>query len=111
MFVGRPPFHGENDYLTFQQIQAHHSETMEFPDSVPLDAQDLCRKLLQNDSNERLGAGEGGYAALKAHSFFSGIDWDNLSNIQAPIMPDDTMLPSPKVVRHLTLTSLHTFMH
>lgn len=36
------------------------------------------------DSTKRLGAGPGGYVALKKHPFFNGIDWKNLRQSPAP---------------------------
>ncbi|KAF4323003.1 hypothetical protein BBO99_00003379 [Phytophthora kernoviae] len=67
MFTGRAPFVGENDYLTFQVIINHSSEDFEFPSSVPEAAQDLIRKLLVQDPDQRIGAqqNEEGYAELK----------------------------------------------
>ncbi|RLN48358.1 hypothetical protein BBJ29_001265 [Phytophthora kernoviae] len=83
MFTGRAPFVGENDYLTFQVIINHSSEDFEFPSSVPEAAQDLIRKLLVQDPDQRIGAqqNEEGYAELKVffcylceddHSSWSG---------------------------------------
>uniref|UniRef100_K3W9T5 non-specific serine/threonine protein kinase n=1 Tax=Globisporangium ultimum (strain ATCC 200006 / CBS 805.95 / DAOM BR144) TaxID=431595 RepID=K3W9T5_GLOUD len=67
MLTGRTPFVAENDYLTFQVIINHSSETFEFPESVPEDAQDLIQKLLIQEPSERIGASqdEAGYAELK----------------------------------------------
>lgn len=45
-----------------------------FPD----DARDLIRKLLNRDPLKRLGYGWGGADAIKAHPFFSTIDWARL---------------------------------
>jgi len=40
------------------------------------------KKLLKSNPQERLGAKS--YSELKAHPFFSGINWDNLSSLPAP---------------------------
>lgn len=36
------------------------------------------------DPNKRPGAGSDGYAALKMHPFFEGVDWKNLRTASAP---------------------------
>jgi len=54
----------------------------EFPEGFDETAKDLVRKLLVLDPETRLGAGESGtkndLAALKAHPFFDGIDWERV---------------------------------
>lgn len=41
--------------------------------------------LLQDtDPGRRLGAGPGGYPALKMHPFFKGIEWSKLRELSAP---------------------------
>ncbi|KAF0696814.1 Aste57867_12476 [Aphanomyces stellatus] len=91
MFTGRPPFRGENDYLTFQQILTHESAEMEFPDHVPEAARDLCRKLLVKDVDARLTD----YDAIERHPFFDGVDWDLISKATPPVTPNSTDLPTP----------------
>lgn len=45
---------------------------------------DLSAKKTQDvDPSRRPGAGPDGYASLKNHPFFSGIDWENL-RLQTP---------------------------
>ncbi|KAF1329898.1 Agc/pdk1 protein kinase, partial [Globisporangium splendens] len=99
MLTGRTPFVAENDYLTFQVIINHSSETFEFPESVPEDAQDLIRKLLIQEPSERIGASqdEAGYAELKNHPFFDGIEWDTLTTQTPPYIPPPLDLPEPKL--------------
>lgn len=58
-------------------------------------AKDLVEKLLQLKPEDRLGAGPGGYEKLKAHPFFSGIQWDKLHAITPPpIKPKETVKQS-----------------
>lgn len=42
------------------------------------------RFLQDTDPSKRPGAGPGGYAALKMHPFFRGINWNNLRESSAP---------------------------
>ena len=76
MLVGKPPFRAGSEYLTFQKVQAALYQT---PVDVDRQAADLIGKLLVAEPEDRLGCGpEGhgaGYAAIKAHPFFAGIDW------------------------------------
>ncbi|KAG6976447.1 hypothetical protein JG688_00001371 [Phytophthora aleatoria] len=99
MFTGRAPFVGENDYLTFQVIINHASDEFEFPSSVPETAQDLIRKLLVQDPDERIGAqqNEEGYAELKNHPFFEGVEWDSIGDQTPPYNPPELVLPEPKL--------------
>lgn len=99
MLVGRPIFRAENEYLTFQQIMNHDPDTYIYPETVPKVAQDLCTKLLVQNPKQRLGSGPNGYAELKAHPFFDGIDWEQLSHQQPPYVPPVGRLPPTDSVR------------
>ncbi len=46
---------------------------------MPCLAQDLVRALLLKDAGDRLGCGDGGSAAVKAHPFLAAVDWDALT--------------------------------
>jgi len=83
MLTGKFPFQAPNEYLTFQQvINCRYT----FPEEgFDPDAKDLIEKLLKLDPKSRLGSEQcGGYAALKSHSFFNGVDWDNITETTAP---------------------------
>ena len=65
LFVGRPPFQAESDYLLRQAVRGRE---FEFPPYFPAAARDLVAQLLEVDPAKRLGAAaRGGFAALKAH--------------------------------------------
>lgn len=55
--------------------------------------------MLERDPNKRLGwrPGGGGFADIKAHPWFAGIDWDALYNKQVvpPFEPDVSALQPP----------------
>lgn len=67
LIAGRPPFKAGNEYLTFQKIV---KLDYQFPEGFPQIARDLVKKLLVLDPKARLPI-EG----IKAHPFFSGIEW------------------------------------
>ncbi|XP_031449744.1 ribosomal protein S6 kinase-like 1 isoform X2 [Phasianus colchicus] len=48
------------------------------PEGLSLAATSLLTQLLQHNPKQRLGAGGGGIAKLKSHSFFSTIPWSKL---------------------------------
>ena len=77
MLVGRPPFQGESEYLTFQLILKHPETEFSYPESLPAVVRDICEKLLLQDPAARLGARPNGEEndsrALKAHGFFEGM--------------------------------------
>mmetsp|Transcript_29627 Transcript_29627/g.64665 ORF Transcript_29627/g.64665 Transcript_29627/m.64665 type:complete len:494 (-) Transcript_29627:208-1689(-) len=82
MLVGKPPFKGETEYLTFQKVV--NFEMMPFPDHVPEAAKDLILKLLVTDQDQRLGAGPRGQEELRSHPFFEGVDWENIRQQDPP---------------------------
>jgi 3-phosphoinositide dependent protein kinase-1 len=104
-YTGRSPFHGATEYLTFELIMGHCKNTkpIDFPESVPPLAQDLISKLLKPEDDERIGAGnensENGYAKLKLHPFFEGVDWESLATSTPPFTPDPSKFPNPDIMR------------
>ncbi|XP_057798841.1 3-phosphoinositide-dependent protein kinase 2-like [Salvia miltiorrhiza] len=81
MLAGISPFKDASEWLIFQRIVARD---LRFPDYFSDEARDLIDQLLDMDPSRRPGAGTGGYAILKNHSFFKGIDWTNLRQGTTP---------------------------
>ena len=52
MFVGKPPFRGASEYLTFERISQHD---LQVPKEMPPEAADLVQGLLKEDPKARLG--------------------------------------------------------
>jgi 3-phosphoinositide dependent protein kinase-1 len=76
LFVGRPPFQGESQYLIMQAIKERR---LEFPPYFPADAKDLVSRLLQLDPAQRIGADlKSGFEEIKRHPFFSRVAWDSM---------------------------------
>ncbi|KAK7279521.1 hypothetical protein RJT34_24574 [Clitoria ternatea] len=75
MLSGTSPFKDASEWLIFQRIIARE---IRFPDYFSEEARDLIDRLLDLDPSRRPGAGADGYAALKRHPFFKGVDWNNL---------------------------------
>ncbi|KAI1919903.1 Serine/threonine-protein kinase [Ophidiomyces ophidiicola] len=75
MLTGLPPFYDEDTNEMYRKII---QEPLTFPSSdiVPGAARDLLMGLLNRDPDRRLGAN--GAAEIKAHHFFTNIDWRKL---------------------------------
>nr|AML78696.1 putative LOV domain-containing protein [Nothoceros vincentianus] len=73
MLYGRTPFRGRNRQKTFSNVL---NKELTFPSSIPvsLSGRQLIRGLLQRDPTRRLGAYQGAND-IKAHPFFTGINW------------------------------------
>ncbi|PON51768.1 Phosphorylase kinase, gamma catalytic subunit [Trema orientale] len=72
MLSGTSPFKDASEWLIFQRIIARD---IRFPDYFSQEARDLIDRLLDLDPSRRPGAGPVGYATLKKHPFFKGVDW------------------------------------
>ncbi|KAG6763469.1 hypothetical protein POTOM_030886 [Populus tomentosa] len=81
MLSGTSPFKDASEWLIFQRIIARD---LRFPDYFSEEARDLIDHLLDIDPSRRPGAGRGGYAVLKNHPFFEGVDWKNLRGETPP---------------------------
>ncbi|TBU41669.1 kinase-like protein [Dichomitus squalens] len=82
MIAGRFVFRGLADWQKIKQLE------YDFPEGFDEQAQDLVRKLLVRDPDQRLGAGPSGspydMKALRSHPFFASINWRNLWSGPAP---------------------------
>ncbi|XP_051120024.1 3-phosphoinositide-dependent protein kinase 2 [Andrographis paniculata] len=81
MLSGTSPFKDASEWLIFQRIIARD---IRFPNYFSAEARDLIDQLLDMDPTRRPGAGHGGFAPLKNHPFFKGIDWKNLRTGKSP---------------------------
>ena len=116
MLTGRPPFRGESEYLTFQQISEYVEHTFLYPDVLNQESKAIISSFLNKDTNKRLGSGapdsEYGYPALRKHPFFfinSSSDvnsnsngstkgsfvWEKLYEQNAPSIPTLIKLEDP----------------
>lgn len=90
MLLGYHPFCSRSPaHVTFMICQWRNY--LHFPAEIPetrlsKDAKHLITSLIC-EAPYRLGA-KRGLAEFKEHSFFKGIDWDNLSQAQAPFIPE-----------------------
>jgi serine/threonine protein kinase len=73
--TGLPPFYDENTNEMYRKI-LQEPLTFPGPEIVPPAARDLLTRLLDRDPQRRLGSN--GAAEIKAHHFFSNIDWRKL---------------------------------
>ena len=88
MLYGETPFYAESLVETYGKIMSH-KDRLFFPVYEGIDvsqsAQSLIRALIC-DKEERLG--QRGIQEFKDHPFFSGLDWDNIHNMEAPQIPE-----------------------
>ncbi|KAF0930341.1 hypothetical protein E2562_032185 [Oryza meyeriana var. granulata] len=88
MLVGYPPFYSDEPMTTCRKIVNWRTH-LKFPEEARLttDAKDLISKLLCN-VDQRLGTK--GAEEIKEHSWFSGVEWDKLYEIEAAYTPQVT---------------------
>ncbi|KAF1816091.1 Pkinase-domain-containing protein [Eremomyces bilateralis CBS 781.70] len=94
--VGQPPFWDQNPMKIYEQIIEGN---IRYPSAMSPDARDLIAKLCTVDTSKRLGNIRGRAAAVKAHPWFRGVDWDAVFHrkMQGPIVPQ---LQGPADTRH-----------
>jgi serine/threonine-protein kinase RIM15 len=85
---GIPPFHAETPEKVFENILSGQIEWHEDWVEFSLEARDFMERLLTVDPHRRLGAN--GAEEVKAHPFFSGIEWDKVTATEAAFIPQVT---------------------
>jgi len=89
MLCGIPPFYNENLDRMYELIKLSE---LRFPKKIKIsaDAQDLITKFL--DRNQKTRLGKNGLAEFKSHPFFTGVDFQSVSDkkIKAPFVPEIT---------------------
>ncbi|KAI0071087.1 hypothetical protein K474DRAFT_1712758 [Panus rudis PR-1116 ss-1] len=85
---GIPPFHDETPEKVFENILSGHIDWHEDYVEVSPEAKDFMQRLMTLDPAKRLGAN--GADEVKAHPFFAGIDWDNVTTTEAAFIPQVT---------------------
>ncbi|EKE41895.1 hypothetical protein ENUP19_0121G0071 [Entamoeba nuttalli] len=88
--TGEFPFRGKSDKLTFDAINACAPS---YPHNMPINAKDLCQKLMVLDMNNRIGVKSAD--ELLSHPFFTGIQFDSLLQQTPP--PFEAGMAIPKI--------------
>ncbi|CAD8092171.1 unnamed protein product [Paramecium primaurelia] len=86
--VGIPPFNDSSIPKVFENIMNRFIEWPEIgneEDMMSQEAYELINSLLEPQYHKRLG--HTGAEELKCHKFFNGIDWNNIRNQEAPMIP------------------------
>ncbi len=68
--VGKTPFKGQTEYITFENII---NKDPEFPAKFPSEAKDLISKLLAKEPASRIGSNS--IEEIKEHPFFNDINF------------------------------------
>ncbi|RXW21945.1 hypothetical protein EST38_g3900 [Candolleomyces aberdarensis] len=82
---GLPPFHADTPEGVFENILSGHIEWHEEWVEYSPEARDFMQALMTVEPSERLGSR--GADEVKAHPFFHGIDWSNITKTEAAFIP------------------------
>ncbi|KAL9086073.1 MAG: hypothetical protein Q9165_007285 [Trypethelium subeluteriae] len=84
--VGQPPFWDQNPMKIYEQIVEGR---IRYPSAMSQNARDIIGRLCTVDVSKRLGQIQGGSKTVKAHPWFSRINWDDLYHrrMKGPIIP------------------------
>ncbi|KFK36169.1 hypothetical protein AALP_AA4G087000 [Arabis alpina] len=85
LITGIPPFTASRPEIIFDNILNAKIPWPNVPGEMSYEAQDLIIRLLVHEPEKRLGAK--GAAEVKAHPFFQGVDWENLTLQKAAFVP------------------------
>lgn len=85
---GTPPFHDETPEKVFENILSRRIEWLEEYVDYSQEARDLMERLLIVDPQRRLGVN--GADEVKAHPWFTGIEWDKVTTTEAAFIPQVT---------------------
>ncbi len=86
MAVGYPPFHGKTPFDVYKKILDGH---IQYKEALPKYTKSIIGDLLNMNPRSRLGCTSSGFAPVKSHSFFRGIDWNSAFSelVSPPLVP------------------------
>ncbi|XP_058466672.1 ribosomal protein S6 kinase beta-2 isoform X2 [Malaya genurostris] len=86
MLTGMPPFTADNRKNT---IDAILKGKLNIPAYLATDSRDLIRRLMKRQVSQRLGSGPTDGQAVRVHSFFKNVNWDDVlaRRLDPPIKP------------------------
>ncbi|KAI8973365.1 hypothetical protein BDF20DRAFT_837315 [Mycotypha africana] len=86
MLLGQSPFKGEDEDEIFDAIL---EDNILYPINMSKDSVSICESLLERNPEKRLGGGKGDAQEVKGHSFFAGVNWDDMlaKRVQPPFLP------------------------
>lgn len=109
MLNGTPPFVADSRKKTIDKVLRGKLSLAAY---LTADAKDILKKLLRRHSPSRLGAGVDDYKEVQRHSFFRGVDWNDLieRKIEPPYRPplkneEDVSLFDTKFTRQAPVDS------
>ncbi|TRY58494.1 hypothetical protein DNTS_004912 [Danionella cerebrum] len=103
--TGVPPFNDETPQMVFQNILNRDIPWPDGDEELTPDARSAIEILLTMDTSKRAGLKE-----LKQHSFFEGVDWENLQTQSMPFIPqpddetDTSYFEARNTAQHLTVS-------
>jgi protein-serine/threonine kinase len=97
MLTGLPPYYTRDREKLFDRIRRAE---LSYPTYVTPVAQDLLKRMLLRNPEQRLGGMKGGGEDIKVHGFFSTIDWAMVYKkaIPCPFVPSAGADGAPKYV-------------
>jgi serine/threonine protein kinase len=77
MIVGKPPYFSPNREEMLQNIE---DNKIVMPTNISKECYNIIQQLLEKNPMARLGASQNDANDIKAHPFFKGINWVDLTN-------------------------------
>jgi hypothetical protein len=86
MITGVTPFWDENHSIMYQRVL---EDPLEFPKDMTMEVRSFLSALLERNPVKRLGSGQHEAQMIQSHSFFKGIQWDDVYHrrLEIPYVP------------------------
>ncbi|KAF7722694.1 Serine/threonine kinase [Apophysomyces ossiformis] len=86
MLLGQSPFRGEDEDEIFEAVL---EDEILYPINMSRHSVSICQKLLERTPSRRLGSGKADGLEVRAHPFFSGVNWEDMlaKKVTPPFLP------------------------